>query len=59
MKVVSFNPDLFLLEVMMPDMDGPATLLELRQISSLTNTQAIFTAGHIEAEKTEFLKSPM
>lgn len=56
-KVVSFNPDLFLLDVMMPDMDGPATLLELRKIPSLTNTPVIFMTGQIEAEEIAFLKS--
>lgn len=56
-KVVSFNPDLFLLDVMMPDMDGPATLLELRKIPSLTTTPVIFMTGQIEPEEIEFLKS--
>ena len=56
-KVVSFNPDLFLLDLMMPDMDGPATLLELRKIPSLTNTPVIFMTGQIEPEEIEFLKS--
>lgn len=52
---VEFEPDLFLLDAMMPDMDGPETFLALRQLSGLQDTPAIFmTAKVMESEITRF-----
>ena len=46
----AFEPDLILLDVMMPGMDGPTTLQELRRLPQLAATPAIFltarTAPH-------------
>jgi CheY-like chemotaxis protein len=44
----SFNPDLFLLDVMMPGMDGPTTLVELRKKTRLANVPAIFMTAKIQ-----------
>ena len=41
-KSEAFNPDLILLDVMMPDMDGPATLKALRNLPNTANKPAIF-----------------
>src|SRR6266581_7668404 len=37
-----FNPDLVLLDVMMPEMDGTATLAALRRIDAFASTPVIF-----------------
>ena len=44
-------PDVILLDVMMPEMDGPATLHALRQEPSLTRVPVIFLTG--EAQSAE------
>ncbi|MDD5329699.1 MAG: response regulator [Sulfuricella sp.] len=41
----AFAPDLLLLDVVMPEMDGPATLQRLRAIPGLAATPAIFMTG--------------
>jgi CheY-like chemotaxis protein len=47
----SFAPDLLLLDVMMPAMDGPATLRALRQIPSLAETPAIFMTAKVQPDE--------
>lgn len=50
-----FSPDLFLLDVMMPGMDGPETFQALQKLSGFENTPAIFmTAKVMEAEVARF-----
>lgn len=56
-KAEEFAPDLLLLDVMMPGMDGPATLKALRQKPALAKTPAIFmTAKAQTAEIAEYKK---
>ncbi len=47
----SFAPDMLLLDVMMPDMDGPATLRALRQIPSLAETPAVFMTAKVQPDE--------
>lgn len=47
--VEEFNPDLLLLDVMMPDVDGPATLQVLREHVSAESAPAIFITAKVEA----------
>ena len=48
-------PDLILLDVMMPGLDGPETLLKLREIDSLKETPVIFlTAKAMPSEVDRF-----
>jgi two-component system OmpR family response regulator len=47
----NFQPDLLLLDVMMPGMDGPTTLANLRKIPSLANIPAIFMTAKIQAKE--------
>ena len=43
------KPDLILLDVMMPDMDGPTTLRRLRALPHLTDTAVIFMTAKIQS----------
>ncbi len=56
-KAPSFAPDLILLDVMMPEMDGPATLAKLRELPGLEETPVIFmTAKVMDAERASYLE---
>jgi len=41
-QATAFKPDVFLLDVMMPGMEGPDTLVALLKTEDLENTPAIF-----------------
>ncbi len=56
-KGAAFNPDLLLLDVMMPGMDGPTTLTELRKIPALASTPVIFMTAKVQPQEVSFLKS--
>lgn len=50
-----FNPDLFLLDVMMPGMDGPETFQALQKLPGFEDIPVIFmTAKVMEAEVARF-----
>jgi CheY-like chemotaxis protein len=42
-----FDPDLILLDVMMPDMDGPTTLHELRKLPGLEEKPVVFMTAKV------------
>ncbi|MGA0033742.1 MAG: response regulator [Burkholderiales bacterium] len=46
-----FNPDCILLDVMMPGMDGPSTLRELRKIPVCSAIPAIFMTAKVNPIK--------
>lgn len=51
----SFQPDLILLDVMMPEMDGPATLDALRELPETRNTPVVFLTAKVQpAEVARF-----
>jgi CheY-like chemotaxis protein len=53
---IDFRPDLAVLDVMMPDMDGPATLLALRQLPELAQVPVVFMTAKVQpSEVAEFL----
>ncbi|MDK2123619.1 response regulator [Parachitinimonas caeni] len=55
-KGPGFQPQLILLDVMMPGMDGPTTLGELRKLPGFASTPAIFmTAKAQPSEVAHFL----
>lgn len=56
-KAAAFDPDLMLLDVIMPGMDGPETLRKLRQISGLEATPVIFVTAKAMPAEIEHFKS--
>ena len=53
----AFAPDLILSDVMMPGMDGPATLAALRQLPALANTPAMFMTAKVQPQEVEQLRA--
>ena len=55
-RVAAVNPDLLLLDVMMPGMDGPTTLREMRKLRQTERTPAIFLTAKVQpSEIQEYL----
>lgn len=50
-KVESFHPDLILLDVMMPGMDGPATLERLRQTPAARSLPVVFITAKAQPQE--------
>ena len=50
-KAETFNPDLILLDVMMPGMDGPTTLGSLRNLPTLGKTPVIFMTAKVQPQE--------
>jgi CheY-like chemotaxis protein len=50
-------PDLILLDVMMPDMDGPTTLAHLREGSKTANIPVVFMTAHAQARELDHFLS--
>lgn len=44
-SAADFGPDLILLDVVMPEMDGPATFADLRKISGMESVPIVFMTG--------------
>ena len=55
-KAAAFSPDLVLLDVMMPEMDGPTTLTKLRDIDGLQSTPAIFMTARVQPHEIQEYK---
>jgi len=52
-----FAPQLILLDVMMPGMDGPTTMKELRKIDSLAKVPVIFMTAKVQTnEVAEYME---
>lgn len=52
-KAPGFSPDLILLDVMMPGMDGPTTLQELRKLPATATTPAIFMTAKVQSHEVD------
>ena len=56
-EAAGFAPDIILLDVMMPGMDGPTTLIELRKQPSLISTPVIFMTAKVQpSEIADYVK---
>ncbi|MGV2871330.1 response regulator [Colwellia sp. E150_009] len=52
-----FTPQLLLLDVMMPNMDGPKAFTKIREIEAFKNTPTIFMTAKIQPEEVnQYLK---
>jgi len=51
----SFAPDLILSDVMMPGMDGPETIAELRKIANLSDTPVMFMTSKVQTDEVDEL----
>src|SRR5688572_825845 len=56
-KALEVKPDLILIDVMMPGMDGPATLKLLRTYTELDATPVVFMTARVQpGEIQEYIK---
>lgn len=56
-KAEAYAPDLILLDVMMPSMDGPATLKALRELPALAGVPAVFMTAKVQPPEVAHYKS--
>jgi CheY-like chemotaxis protein len=52
-RAAGFGPELILLDVMMPGMDGPATMQALRKITGLETVPVIFMTARLQKSEIE------
>ena len=55
-KAAVFAPDVILLDVMMPGMDGPSTLAELRRSPATASIPVIFMTAKVQHQEVERYK---
>lgn len=56
-EAVDFAPQLLLLDVMMPNLDGPATLQQLRKLAPLADTPVVFMTAKTQAHEVAAYKA--
>ena len=56
-RFAEFSPDLVLLDVMMPGMDGPATLEALRRLPGGDATPVVFMTARVQAHEVARYKA--
>ena len=56
-KIFAFQPQLILLDVMMPGMDGPTTLGKLREINQFATTPIIFMTAKVQPSEVASYKA--
>jgi two-component system OmpR family response regulator len=56
-EAAGFAPDMILLDVMMPGMDGPKTLRALREQPALARVPVVFMTAKVQPAELAFFKS--
>lgn len=56
-EAADFAPDLIVLDVMMPGMDGPSTLAALRTQAALADTPVVFMTAKVQAAEVAHFRS--
>lgn len=56
-KAAAFEPQLILLDSMMPGMDGPTTLQELRKLPEMSMIPVVFMTAKIQPQEIEYYKT--
>lgn len=56
-EAVAFAPDMLLLDVMMPGMDGPATLRNMRELPELMHVPVAFMTAKVQAAEVAEYKA--
>ncbi len=54
-NVIAFKPDLLLMDVMMPGMDGPTTLKAIKKLPEMTKTPVIFMTAKVQTDEVASL----
>ncbi len=57
LRAAEWQPDLILLDVMMPGMDGPTTLAKLRDQETSANIPVVFITARSQAQEIEAYKA--
>lgn len=55
-QVAGFDPQMILLDVMMPGMDGPETLSRLRGLIDLNEVPVVFMTAKVQSEEIDELR---
>ncbi len=55
--VQSYQPDLLLLDVMMPGMDGPTTLQRMRELPGMMTVPAVFITAKVRPSEVDEFKA--
>lgn len=52
-SIAGFAPQLIILDVMMPGMEGPETLREIRKLPQYASTPAVFMTAKVQADEIQ------